>query len=73
MKLLFLLMIFSPYQSKQTLVAGGVFLLVVLLLLIATILISGLLGKFHLPSSLSFGPLGRFPWYHQFCQHHLSE
>ena len=35
----------SPLQSKQTLVAWGVFLLVLLLLLIATLLISGLLGN----------------------------
>ena len=32
-------------QSKQTLVAGGVFLLVVLLLAIATIIVSGILGN----------------------------
>ena len=32
-------------QSKQTLVAAGVFLLVVLLLAIATIIVSGILGK----------------------------
>ena len=32
-------------QSKQTLVAAGVFLLVVLLLAIATIIVSGILGN----------------------------
>ena len=37
--------------------AGGVFLLVVLLLLIATLLISGLLGKFHLTTSFMGGVL----------------
>ena len=57
---LLMIMIFSPYQSKQTLVAGGVFLLVVLLLLIATILISGLLGKFYLSTSFMGGVLCRF-------------
>ena len=40
--------------------AGGVFLLVVLLLLIATILISGLLGKFYLSTSFMGGVLCRF-------------
>ena len=59
-KLFSLRIIFSPYQSKQTLVAGGVFLLVVLLLLIATILISGLLGKFCLSTSIISGLLDRF-------------
>ena len=52
------------HQSKQTLVAWGVFLLVLLLLLIATLLISGLLGNLfnhshhlHLHASFSIPSL----------------